>query len=80
MTNSGAVRNDATQMTVPLTPSESGAHTRIGKPGCLTTRRAGLGRIIALVDGSNACKLEVTAPGGVTQRTYDLDVTRLAAE
>lgn len=75
-TYSNTVANAVSSLTVTATTSRSGSTLKIAG---LPETSGAPSSPISLSQGSNPIDVEVTAPDGVTVKTYSIDVTRLAS-
>ncbi len=74
-----SVANSVTHVKLTPTVAESNASVKVGKAGSLATVTSGsASTAIALAEGANAIKVEVTAQDGTT-KDYTVTVTRAAA-
>ena len=72
-----SVANSITHVKLTPTKAHTGASIKVGKVLSLTAVNSGSeSSAIALSEGSNAIKVEVTAQDGTTKRTYTVTVTR----
>ena len=72
-----SVANNITHVKLTPTKAHTGASIKVGKVLSLTAVNSGSeSSAIALSEGSNAIKVEVTAQDGTTKRTYTVTVTR----
>ncbi len=75
-----SVANSITHVKLTPTKAHSGASIKVGKGTSLTAVTSGSeSTAIALSEGANAIKVEVTAQDGATKRTYTVTVTRAAS-
>ena len=75
-----SVANSITHVKLTPTKAHTGASIKVGKGTSLTAVTSGSeSTAIALSEGANAIKVEVTAEDGATKRTYTVTVTRAAS-
>ena len=75
-----SVANSITHVKLTPTKAHTGASIKVGKGTSLTAVTSGSeSSAIALSEGANAIKVEVTAEDGATKRTYTVTVTRAAS-
>ena len=75
-----SVANDVTHVKLTPTREHTGASIKVGKGASLTAVSSGTASsAIALAEGANAVKVEVTAEDGTTKRVYTVTVTRAPA-
>ena len=75
-----SVANSVTHVKLTPTKARTGASIKVGKGSSLTAVTSGTeSTAIALTEGANAIKVEVTAQDGTTKRTYTVTVTRAAS-
>ncbi len=75
-----SVANSITHVKLTPTKAHTGASIKVGKGTSLTAVTSGTETsAIALSEGANAIKVEVTAEDGTTKRTYTVTVTRAAS-
>ena len=75
-----SVANSITHVKLTPTKAHTGASIKVGKGTSLSAVTSGSeSTAIALSEGANAIKVEVTAEDGATKRTYTVTVTRAAS-
>ena len=75
-----SVANSVTHVKLTPTKARTGASIKVGKGTSLTAVTSGTeSTAIALTEGANAIKVEVTAEDGTTKRTYTVTVTRASS-
>ena len=80
LTYSASVANTITHVKLTPTKAHTGASIKVGKGTNLSAVTSGTeSTAIALSEGANAIKVEVTAEDGTTKRTYTVTVTRAAS-